>query len=120
MACAGALHRAIALTSLIGLAPGHGAAGAHGPLATFLASAPKISELLCLALSRIRELDADATALELTDNTQALIAALNKLEHHHTGAVAWPMAAFEDGLTRFLRSHPPTLERVGTLLRLAY
>jgi heat shock protein HtpX len=122
MAWAAALHRAITLTSLIGLAFAssrrYGAA-ASGSIAV-LASAATISKLLCLALSRIRELDADATALELTDNTPALIAALNKLERHHTGVAVWPMAAFEDGVMRFLRSHPPTAERVGTLLALTY
>jgi Zn-dependent protease with chaperone function len=39
--------------------------------------------LLRLALSRTRELDADATALELTGDSEALIAVLDKLERHN-------------------------------------
>lgn len=115
MAWAAALHRAITLTSLIGLAP----AGYHSaPFAKLLASAPVISELLCRALSRVRELDADAAALDFTDNSQAFVAALNKLERHHAGPQ--PMAVHEDDVIRLLRSHPPTSERVSTLLRLAH
>jgi heat shock protein HtpX len=65
-------------------------------------------------------LDADATALELTGDGQALIAALDKLERHHGGFPALPVAAREDGPTRLLRSHPATSERVGALLGLTY
>src|SRR6266700_4164915 len=96
MSWAAALHRAIEWTSLTGLV------------------------LLRLALSRTRELDADATALELTGNLQALIAALDKLERHHVGFPALPVAAYEDGPMRLLRSHPATSERVGALLSLAH
>jgi heat shock protein HtpX len=123
MSWAGALQRAIALTSMMGLASlqgWHGSATAGGPIATLLANAPAMGQLLCLALSRIRELDADAVALELVDDSRALIAALDKLEHHHTGARVTATAAYEDGPSRFLRSHPATAERVGTLLRLAH
>jgi heat shock protein HtpX len=73
--------------------------------------------LLRLALSRTRELDADAAALELTGDSQALIAALDKLERHH--AVP-PATACEDSPMRLLRSHPATSERVGALLSLAH
>jgi len=87
---------------------------------TLLSAAPAIGQLLCLALSRIRESDADATALELTGNWQGLVAALNKLERHHTGSSVLPVAAFEDGPLRLLRSHPATAERVGALLGFAH
>jgi heat shock protein HtpX len=120
---AAALHRAIEWTSLAGLAlllqAQTGGAAAGRPPAMLLSAAPAIGQLLCLALSRVRELDADATALELTDDSQALVAALDKLERHHTGSPAVPVAAFEEGPIRFLRSHPATWERVGTLLSLA-
>jgi heat shock protein HtpX len=99
MSWAAALHRAIEWTSLTGLA---------------------LLRALRLALSRTRELDADGTALELTGDPQALIAALDKLERHHAGFPALPVAAGEDGPTRLLRSHPATSERVGALLSLAY
>jgi heat shock protein HtpX len=56
----------------------------------------------------------------LTGNWQGLIAALNKLERHHTGSPVLPVAAFEDGPMRLLRSHPATAERVGALLSFAH
>ncbi len=118
-----ALHRAIEWTSLTGLVllrAQHSSMAADRPLAALLRAAPSIAELLRLALSRTRELDADATALELTGDSQALIAALDKLERHHGGFPALPVAACEDGPMRLLRSHPATSERVGALLSLAY
>jgi heat shock protein HtpX len=121
MTWAAALNRAVALASLEALGSLHERHGARalagGPLAALLRGAPAISQLLCLALSRIREADADATALELIDGPHALVAALHKLEHHHATA-APPAPATPEGL-RFLRSHPATGERVGLLMRLA-
>src|SRR5439155_15407701 len=82
------------------------------PLAMLLGGASAIGQLLCLALSRIRELDADAFALELIDDAQALVAALHKLERHHTGASFASAATHRgDDLLGFLRSHPATSER---------
>lgn len=121
MIWAAAMQRAISLTSLVGLVSlGARHAATAGPAAVLLANAPALAQLLCLALSRIRELDADAVALELIDDSRALIAALDKLELHHTGARVAPMAAHDEGPARFLRSHPATAERVGTLMRLAH
>jgi heat shock protein HtpX len=118
---AAALNRAIAWVSLAGLTAVRARnAHAHGrPLASLLSAAPAIGRLLFLALSRIRELDADATALELTGDSGAMVAALAKLEQHHTGSAMSTAAAFDAGPMRFLRSHPETSERVGTLLGLA-
>ncbi|MEI9901145.1 MAG: M48 family metalloprotease [Hyphomicrobium sp.] len=48
-----------------------------------LSNAPTIGELLCLALSRIREYAADALALELIADPLVLASALEKLERHH-------------------------------------
>jgi len=123
MSWAAALHRAIEWTSLTGLVllrAQHSGMADNRPLAALLRAAPSIAQLLRLALSRTRELDADATALELTGDRQALIAALDKLERHHAGFPALPVAAREDGPTRLLRSHPATSERVGALLSLTY
>lgn len=121
MTWAAALNRAITLAALAALGSLHERHGAWalagGPLAALLRGVPAIGQLLCLALSRIREADADATALELIDDPHALVAALRKLEHHHATAAPPPPAAPE-GL-RFLRSHPATGERVGLLMRLA-
>src|SRR4030081_3585321 len=69
MGWAAALRRAIEWTSLAGLAllrAQHGGMPVNRPLAALLSAAPVIGQLLGLALSRTRELDADATALELT------------------------------------------------------
>ncbi|WP_426421604.1 M48 family metalloprotease [Bradyrhizobium genosp. A] len=121
---AATLRRAIDWTSLAGLAllrtPHPGGATAARPLAALLRSAPALGHLLGLALSRVRELDADATALELTGDSHALIAALGKLERHHVGPAAMPVSAFQHDPMRLLRSHPATSERVGTLLSLVY
>jgi len=107
------------LTGLVLLRAQYSGMAANWPLAALLRAAPSIAQLLRLALSRTRELDADATALELTGDSQALIAALDKLERHHAGFPALPAAARE-GPMRLLRSHPATSERVGALLSLAY
>jgi heat shock protein HtpX len=118
---AAALHRSIEWTSLAGLAllrAQHGGRTISRPMASLLRAAPSIAQLLRLALSRTRELDADATALELTGDWQALIAALDKLERHHAGFPIPSVAARDDGTMRLLRSHPATSERVGALLSL--
>jgi heat shock protein HtpX len=118
MSWAAALHRSIEWTSLTGLALlQHSGTPDSRPLAALLRAAPSIAQLLRLALSRTRELDADATALELTGDSQALIAALDKLERHHAVLSA---TVCEDGPMRLLRSHPATSERIGALLSLAY
>jgi len=122
MSWAAALHRAIEWTSLTGLVSlhaQHSGKAANPTLVALLRAAPSIAELLRLALSRTRELDADAMALELTGNLQALIAALDKLERHHVGFPALPVAACEGDPVRLLRSHPATSERVGALLSFA-
>lgn len=126
MSWAAALRRAIGWTSLAGLAllragHHHGGMASNGSLLTaLLSAAPALGQLLDLALSRIRELDADATALELTGDSHALIAALSKLERHHADFSATSVSALQGDLMRLLRSHPATSERVGRLLSLAY
>jgi heat shock protein HtpX len=98
----------------------HSGVASNRSFAALLRAAPSIAELLRLALSRARELDADATALELTGDWQALVAALDKLERHHAGFPALPAVGREQDSMRLLRSHPATSERVGALLSLAY
>jgi heat shock protein HtpX len=114
------LQRAVAFTALAALSARRNDWIPNGALAAFLRSAPSIAQLLYLALSRSRELDADARALDLIDRPHALVAALNKLEHFHTNAQLIPMQAFEDGVARLMRSHPTTCERVGLLAQFAY
>jgi heat shock protein HtpX len=114
------LRCAIEWTSFAGLAlmraRNVNSAASH-PLEALLYAAPTLSHLLGLALCRIRELDADATALELTGDLPGLVAALNKLERHHSGA---PIMPITHDVSRLLRSHPETLERVSTLLSLVH
>jgi heat shock protein HtpX len=117
MTWAAAMCRAVALTSLAG-SQGHRHAG-RSPLAALLSGAPAVAQLLWLGLSRIRELDADAVAVELVDDPRALVAALGKLERYHTGADPDFTRSPSEDLGRFLRSHPATSERVGILLKLA-
>jgi heat shock protein HtpX len=123
MGSVAALHRAIEWTSLTALAAlraRNGGSATTAPLAVVLGAAPAIAQLLGLALCRSRELDADATALELTEDLQALVAALDKLERHHSGPATLAAASVEDGSIRLLRSHPPTSERVSALFNLAH
>lgn len=120
MSWATTLHRAIAVTSLTSLATLQRQDGLAAPLLSALLScASAIGQLLYLALSRILEFDADATALELIDDPQALVSALHKLERHHNAVRDLPAICLHDGLLEFLRSHPATRDRVGTLRRLA-
>jgi heat shock protein HtpX len=124
MRCAMTLDRAIAMVSLAASIPLHAhgrQAGESKRLASALLNmAWPISYLLRLTLSRIREFDADATALELIDDPQTLIAALNKLERHHSGSPIMAGWSPQDAFLRFLHSHPPTSERVAILSRLAH
>jgi heat shock protein HtpX len=123
MGWAATLHRAIEWTSLTGLAllrARHGGMADNRPSAALLNAAPMLGRLLGLALSRTRELDADATALELTGDSRALIAALDKLERHHVGLPVLCLTERDDDPMRLLRSHPATSERVGALLSRAH
>jgi heat shock protein HtpX len=120
MTWASMLHHAIALTSLASLAALRERESlSSAPLAALLRCASAIGQLLYLALSRIRELDADATALELIDNPQALVSALYKLERHHSAACDPKEIRMQNGLSELMRSHPATWERVGMLRWLA-
>jgi heat shock protein HtpX len=113
------LQRAIAITALAGLSGQRNGWGTGTALTALLRSAPSIGQLLYMALSRSRELDADASALDLIDRPHALVAALNKLEQFHAHAQLVPIQAMDDGVTRLLRSHPTAYERVGFLAQLA-
>lgn len=113
------LQRAVAVTALAALSAQRNDWTANTALAAFLRSAPSIGQLLYLALSRSRELDADARALDLIDRPHALVAALNKLEQFHAHAQWVPMQVMEDGVARLLRSHPTTNERIGLLAQFA-
>jgi heat shock protein HtpX len=113
MAIAAGLHRAIRLVSTMSLVAG-GRRGASAPgLIWLLQAAPALAELLCLSLSRIRELAADAFALDLIADARTLATALEKLERHHRGAEFAPSIRIDGDLTAYLLSHPPTDQRVS-------
>jgi heat shock protein HtpX len=85
--------------------------------ALLLCLAPALSWLLQLALSRLREFDADLDAVQLSGSAVGLARALQKLEHHHAGdgaAATAPLGAI--GI--LLRSHPETVARVRSLLEI--
>ena len=114
---AASLQRSINRVSADGLnlAASCRAAAPQSPLFWLLKSAPAIAELLFLALSRFRELEADALALELTGDRKTLIGALAKLEYHHRAISGVPAGATEGQLSSYLRSHPLTAERISRL-----
>lgn len=80
---------------------------------------PTMMVLLQLALSRSREFNADLGAVQLTGDALGLASALNKLERLNKRNGFW-QRIFQPGQKRsqpaFLRTHPPTDERVKLLL----
>ncbi len=84
-----------------------------------LLAAPTVSTLLQLGLSRTREHDADLGAVELTGDPRGLASALDKLERYQGG---WFERIFMPGRRlpepAWLRTHPPTEERIRRLLSL--
>jgi heat shock protein HtpX len=86
-----------------------------GPQALLLAAAPTMARLLISALSRVRELAADARAIDLIEHPKALVAALCKLEYFHTGLTPFHAHMRSDSVMRALHSHPGTWERIARL-----
>jgi heat shock protein HtpX len=85
-----------------------------------LLSAPTLSALVQLALSRNREYEADRGAVELSGDPAALASALLKLEQ--AGRPYWEQILMPDRRVpdpSLLRTHPPTAERVRRLFELA-
>ncbi|MEL6422128.1 MAG: zinc metalloprotease HtpX [Pseudomonadota bacterium] len=81
-----------------------------------LFAAPTVANLLQLALSRVREYDADLEAVYLTGDPEALASALSKVERH-TGRF-WEDLLPTGRRVPFpsvLRSHPKTEKRVARL-----
>jgi Zn-dependent protease with chaperone function len=83
-----------------------------GPRALLLVAAPALARLLYFALSRDRELAADAIAVELIDHPGALTAALCKLEYFHSGLSPLRAHMKDNAVSNPLRSHPGTWERI--------
>ncbi len=79
---------------------------------------PTLSGLLQLALSRTREYNADMSAIELSGKPEALASALakiDKVQKNLLSRLIWPMIP-RMPRTSWLRTHPPTGERIRRLL----
>lgn len=90
------------------------------PAILLLIFAPGAADLLQLALSRVREFDADLGAAWLTGDPEGLAAALAKLERQQRGG--WFSKVLLPGRREpqpsLLRTHPPTAARIQRLLSL--
>ena len=86
--------------------------------ALLLISAPMMTNLMQLALSRAREFNADLGAVALTGDSIGLASALKKLERATSGGgFPWVFAGKKkQSVPAMLRTHPPTEERVRRIL----
>lgn len=84
-----------------------------------LALSPQLALLAQLGLSRVREFDADRAAAELTGDPHALASALARIERKQRGWRAWLMPGWGNPEPSWLRTHPPTEERIARLLELS-
>lgn len=80
--------------------------------------APTVAVFLQLALSRSREFNADLGAVELTHDPRGLAMALERIERVARGGWLrrWLGNSADRGQPAWLRTHPPTEERVARLL----
>ncbi|SHJ16955.1 heat shock protein HtpX [Malonomonas rubra DSM 5091] len=87
-------------------------------LVLLLVFAPQVSSLAQLGLSRVREFSADLGAAELTGDPHGLASALQKIERSVGGFMQRFLRNYRM-LPDWLRTHPPTRERIRRLLELA-
>lgn len=82
--------------------------------------APMVVDLLQLGLSRVREFDADLGSAALLGSGEPLIAALHKMEQMQRGGWLgrWFGPSPQDLVPGWLRTHPPTRERIRRLQQL--
>lgn len=78
---------------------------------------PWLGRLLQLSLSRSREYQADATAVQLTGDPRALASALMRLEAMQSGLLGRLFGLHNAMVPHWLRTHPPTSERVRRLVQ---
>lgn len=81
-------------------------------------SAPTLSTLFMLALSRAREFDADLGSFELTGSPYPLISALQKLERQKNRWHPFMMSVPVPRPPTILSTHPDTTVRISRLLEL--
>lgn len=89
------------------------------PMVLLLLFAPTVNTFLALGLSRTREFEADLEAARLTGDPRGLASALKRLEQ--TRKPWWERFFFPIRRTPqagWLRTHPPTDERIRRLLEL--
>lgn len=91
----------------------------HWPALFLLIASPYLALLAQFGLSRVREFDADLTAVRLTDDPLGLASALAKIEQFTRSWRAWLMPGWGNPEPSWLRTHPATEERIRRLVRLA-
>ena len=75
--------------------------------------------LLQQGLSRVREFDADQTAAQLSGDPEGLALALAKIERSARNWRSWLLPGWGEAEPSWLRTHPPTAERIRRLRELA-
>lgn len=83
-----------------------------------LAVSPHLARLAQMGLSRVREFDADLGAARLTGDPAALASALARIEAVARGWRGWLIPGWGNPEPSWLRTHPPTAERIRRLLAL--
>ncbi len=86
-------------------------------LVFILIFAPQVSTLAQLGLSRVREYNADLGAATLTGDPEDLASTLQKIQRNTSGFRHQLLPGYS--LPHWLRTHPPTKERVRRLLELS-
>lgn len=84
-----------------------------------LALSPHLASLAQMGLSRVREFKADLTAARLTGDPVALASALGKVDQAANSWRRWLLPGWGNPDPSWLRSHPPTTQRIARLLALA-
>ncbi len=95
-----------------------GQAEIHWAGLLLLIFSPHLALLAQLGLSRVREFDADLAAARLTGDPQGLASALAKIERVSRSWRAWLMPGWGNPEPSWLRTHPPTEQRIERLLQL--
>lgn len=76
---------------------------------------PHLALLAQLGLSRVREFDADLTAVRLTGDPAGLASALSRIEQTTRSWRAWLLPGWGNPEPSWLRTHPATEERIARL-----
>ena len=82
--------------------------------------APNVSVMIQLAISRLREFDADMEAVKITNDPLALASALQKLENYQQGwfhSLTMPHRRLH--IPKILNTHPSAKERIRRLKEMA-